>query len=95
MPQPSRPRIPFASDDAEQHRPMHGKELEQQLLKAHEGPCPDRLAKLYAQAADNAVKHDDIDAACFYLTQALVYALEAGLDESEQLRETLRGYGRL
>jgi hypothetical protein len=51
--------------------------LEADLLSAHAASDGRRLAALYRAAADGA---NDIDAACFYLTHAYVYALEAGDD---------------
>jgi hypothetical protein len=49
------------------------------------------LAALYAQAADRA---DDVDAACFYLTHAFVFALEEGLPEAADLNARLVAHGR-
>lgn len=60
--------------------------LDAALLAAHANHDGTALAALYAQAADAT---DNEDAACFYLTQAYVYALET----DDTLAATL--YGRL
>jgi len=46
---------------------------------------------LYTQAADHT---DDVDAACFYLTHAYVFALERGDKAADALRERLAARGR-
>lgn len=74
----------------EEHR-----ELDAELLQAHKDPEPSILAILYTRSADIAEQNNDIDAACFYLTQALVYALEAGLADDETLVKRLSQHGRI
>lgn len=74
---------------------VHCDDLESALLKAHENPEPEQLAGLYTCAADRAQSYGDVSAACFYLTQAMVYALEAGLDDSDILRSRLAALGRI
>ena len=66
-------------------------ELEAQLLAAHEGDDRFALTRLYMQAADIT---NDIDAACFFLTCAYVFALEAGAPEAEALHARLKAHGR-
>lgn len=39
-------------------------------------------------------KKNDPDAACFFLTQAFVYALEAGVPQADGLNFRLSEYGR-
>ena len=46
---------------------------DQDLLNAHAAGDTARLCELYHQAA---LASDDIDAACFYATHAVVFALE-------------------
>lgn len=69
--------------------------LDAALLDAHAAGDGPRLASLYDEAADRFSAAGDIDAACFYWTQALIFALEAGLDEARYFAELLRRHGRL
>ena len=66
-------------------------ELDTRLLEAHAALDNRLLAHLYTQAADQAA---DERAAGFYLTQAYVFALEAGLADAPALRERLIAMGR-
>jgi len=68
--------------------------LDRRLLAAHACGDPEELTALYAEAGDLFEAAGDIDAACFYLTQALVYALEAGGDRAAALQQRLCVYGR-
>jgi len=67
------------------------KQLEEAILAAHAAGDRRALAALYARAADSL---DDLDAACFFLTQAYVFALEAGAPESAPLHARLKARGR-
>lgn len=49
------------------------------------------IARLYGAAGDAA---PNVDEACFYWTQAYVFALEAGLKEAETYRAALAAEGR-
>lgn len=69
--------------------------IETALLCAHEAADGPRLAGLYAEAADAIHAGGDEDAACFYLTQAFVFALEAGMPDAELYAVRLRELGRL
>ena len=66
-------------------------DLDVQLLAAHEADNSDALIRLYQQAADQAAS---LDAACFYLTHAYVFALEAGHPDTHQIRARLVAEGR-
>jgi hypothetical protein len=66
-------------------------ELDAQLLAAHEANDTAALVGLYTEAANET---DDIDAACFYLTHAYVFALERGDPAAQTLRERLASHGR-
>jgi hypothetical protein len=66
-------------------------ELDAQLLAAHEANDTAALVGLYTEAANET---DDIDAACFYLTHAYVFALERGDPTAQTLRERLASHGR-
>ena len=67
------------------------KSLDRLLLEAHDANDAAALVSLYMQAADQT---DDIDAACFYLTHAYVFALERGDKAADALRERLAAHGR-
>lgn len=68
--------------------------LHAEILKAHERKDIPLLAELYNQAGNNQLKTGDIDAGCFYLTHAYVFALEAGLSQAKDIHETLVAHGR-
>lgn len=69
--------------------------LNSALLQAHRVDDIEALVYLYTDAADAEEHESNVDAACFYLTHALVYALQAGLDEHAALRARLQAYGRV
>ena len=69
-------------------------ELDRKLLAAHADGDAGALVALYTQAGDAREAAGDIPAACFYLTHAFVFALEAGLAEAEALNRRLFDRGR-
>lgn len=68
--------------------------LDQALLDAHDQNDGAALANIYTQAADRSEAAGNENETCFFLTQAYVFALEAGLPEAAYLNERLVGYGR-
>lgn len=66
-------------------------DLDDRLLRAHAAGAPEPLVTLYAEAADTAATPE---AAGFYLTQAYVYALDAGHPMARDLRARLVALGR-
>ena len=54
-----------------------------------------RLAGLYGEAADRFAEDGDIASACFFYTQAYIFALEQGAPEAERYAAVLRRHGRL
>ncbi len=68
--------------------------LEQRLLEAHGRDDPTELSALYAEAADLKEAEGDVEATCFYLTHAFVFALQAGDDTADALQERLWRFGR-
>jgi hypothetical protein len=66
-------------------------DLDQRLLAAHDADDHKALVGLYTLAADAA---SDLDAACFYLTHAYIYALEQNHRDADTLRARLKAYGR-
>ncbi len=67
-------------------------DLDQALLTAHVNDDKAALVRLYTLAADGA---GDIDAACFYLTHAYVFALEIGAPATAALHQRLLDHGRV
>ncbi len=68
--------------------------LDAALISAHEEGDHARLVALYREAADGAEAAGDTGAACFYLTQAYVFALASGAPEAGRLHERLLAHGR-
>lgn len=66
-------------------------DLDHRLLSAHAGGDPATLAGLYREAA--GATQDT--ARAFYLTHALVFALEAGLADATAIEGDLRAMGRI
>ncbi|MBO6637200.1 MAG: hypothetical protein JJ920_04620 [Roseitalea sp.] len=69
--------------------------LDASLVAAHEDGDPARLSALYERAANALTKAGDTDAACFFLTQAYVFALEAGAPRADDLKSRLKAHGRI
>lgn len=66
-------------------------EIHAQMIAAHESGDTGALIRLYTMAADQA---NSLDAACFFLTHAYVFALEAGAAAASELHARLVSYGR-
>lgn len=66
--------------------------LQNRLLDAHARGDQSALVVLYTEAADCT---DVIDAACFYLTHAYIFALELGDPASDTLFARLKVHGRV
>jgi len=66
--------------------------LDAQLLAAHAQDDKQALVRLYTQAADATA---DVDAACFYLTHAYVFALEIHDPARDALHGRLAAHGRV
>ncbi|MFK7937818.1 MAG: hypothetical protein AB8B82_00445 [Roseovarius sp.] len=65
--------------------------LDAAMIAAHAADDLPALVRLYTQAADGA---DNVDAACFYLTHAYIFALDAGAPQAPALHARLRDHGR-
>ena len=73
---------------------MNRDALDHALSEAHERGDLAELVRLYTLAGDDAEQNEDIDAACFYLTHAFVFALESGAPEAATLNRRLAQHGR-
>jgi len=69
-------------------------DLDHRLLQAHARGDNRALIGLYTEAADMNEARQDIDAACFYLTHAYVFALDTGAPEARELHRRLKDRGR-
>jgi hypothetical protein len=88
---PDTDRSAPAPDEPPATRQEH---LHAALLRAHlHGDLTD-LVTLYSEAGKQALDAGRIDAACFYLTHARVFAMEAGDRREGALRALLCAYGR-
>ncbi|MGR3344398.1 MAG: hypothetical protein ACU0DI_14460 [Paracoccaceae bacterium] len=68
--------------------------LDARMLAAHANCDLVGLVDLYTRAADMSEAQGNIDAACFYLTQAFVFALDFGAAEAQTLHARLKTHGR-
>ena len=68
--------------------------LNQSLLDAYDQGDSKGLVSIYTKAADQSEASGDVDEACFFLTQAYVFALESGLPEAADLNQRLARHGR-
>jgi hypothetical protein len=77
-------RLPLVDDTA----------LDTSMLVAHDAGDISALVDLYQQAAELREASGDIEAACFYLTHAYVFALDLGRDDAVDLYGRLKDHGR-
>ncbi len=66
--------------------------LQDRLLAGHAKGDQAALVGLYTEAGDGT---DDIDAACFYLTHAYIFALELGDPRTKPIYARLKAQGRV
>ena len=66
-------------------------DLDTRLIAAHEAQDKTGLVALYTEAADQT---NDLDAKCFYLTHAYIFALEIGAPQTAALHARLVSHGR-
>lgn len=70
-------------------------DLDARILAGHVADDVAGLSDLYSQAASIAEADGEIDRACFFYTQAYVFALDAGNSvAAEELKSKLVGFGR-
>ncbi len=66
------------------------------ILEAHDDGRLDRLAASYAEGGALYERQGETDAACFFWTQAYVFALDAGAAPlADRMRDKLRDFGRM
>ena len=68
--------------------------LDAELLAAHAAGDKGKLVQGYTLAADQAEGDGDVGRACFFLTQAWVFALDAGDPRAAKLKARLVAHGR-
>ncbi|MEL6677508.1 MAG: hypothetical protein AAFQ51_02310 [Pseudomonadota bacterium] len=69
-------------------------DLDALIIAAHDRGDGAELVSLYARAADDAAEMGDMEASFFYLTHAMVFALEEGDPREAALRARLTAAGR-
>ena len=70
--------------------------LDSAIRDAHGDGRPDILAARYADGGTLYEDQGETDAACFFWTQAYVFALDAGIDDlAEAMRAKLDMFGRM
>jgi hypothetical protein len=68
--------------------------LDEQVLKAHEQGDHGALVDVYHMLGDEELAGGKITSGCFLLTQAYVYALEAGDARANEIHKILKSHGR-
>lgn len=69
---------------------LHGR-----ILAGHAAGDGSMLAQLYAEAGQLAAADGEVDKACYFFTQAYVFALEVGENAmAEKMHAFLRQHGR-
>ncbi len=68
--------------------------LDARMLAAHGDNDLVSLIGLYTLAANMSEARGDIDAACFYLAQAYVFALDTGAPAARTVHARLKVHGR-
>ena len=73
---------------------MNDAVLDAAMLAAHESNDLEQLVAFYQKAGLSRIATNDVDAGCFYLTHAYIFALEAGMSQAKEIHRTLVAYGR-
>jgi len=68
--------------------------LNSKILNAHKNGNINILVDIYFMLGNEELKKSAIKSGCFLLTQAFVYALEAGDSRAQEIRQILISYGR-
>lgn len=73
---------------------MNLDDLDRAILAAHAAKDIAALVPLYRQAGETMIKGGNLNAGCFFLTHAYIYALDCGDDAAPEIHQTLVAYGR-
>lgn len=68
--------------------------LQEKLMIAHEAGDQKAMVRHYHQAGTLLLDQGDIDAGCFYLTQAYIHALELNDPATKSIHQVLTAHGR-
>jgi len=68
--------------------------IDNALLVAHADGDKPALAALYKQAGQVCLADGNIEAGCFYLTHAYIFALDCGQPDARDLHRILVSFGR-
>jgi len=66
-------------------------DLNSRMIAAHKARDLHALVALYTEAANDC---NNVDATCFFLTHAYIFALETGAPEASELHHRLVAQGR-
>ena len=69
-------------------------ELNEKIIAAHKQNDRNNLSYLYESIGKSELKKNNIDAGCFFLTNAYTYALEQNLNSAKKIHGILKLYGR-
>ena len=69
-------------------------EINENIIAAHKRNDLNNLALLYKSLGMYELEKSNIDAGCFFLTNAYTYALEQNLNSAKKIHEVLKLYGR-
>lgn len=73
---------------------MSDSDIDRALLAAHVANDKAKLVGLYRQAGDMMLASGRVDAGCFFLTHAYIFALDCGAPEAAEIHQTLIAFGR-
>ena len=68
--------------------------LNEKIIFAHRQNDRNNLSLLYESLGMSELKKNNIDAGCFFLTNAYTYALEENLNSAKKIYDILKLYGR-
>ena len=72
--------------------PSH--KINNNIITAYKKKDLKNLVLLYENLGMSELKRNNIDAGCFFLTNAYTYALEGGLASEKKIHKILKLYGR-
>lgn len=73
---------------------MKDADLNAEMLAAHAAGDKLAIMRLYHQAGSQMLANGEIDAGCFYLTHAYIFALDCGSAEAAVIHQILVAHGR-